>query len=79
MINHQPVENRPLPQLKHEEVLVEIDAASFNRQDVSVTRPIVLIQHLAIEAAGEGFELRKRGDQFGKTVLKIDNNASAKL
>jgi hypothetical protein len=32
-----------------------------------------------LEAAEEGYELLKRGDQFGKIVIKIDGKASAKL
>ncbi|KAJ8583566.1 NAD(P)-binding protein [Rhizopogon salebrosus TDB-379] len=53
------------------------DATQF----LSEHRIVPVVSHVldGLEAADEGFELLKRGDQFGKFVLKIDNNASAKL
>jgi D-arabinose 1-dehydrogenase-like Zn-dependent alcohol dehydrogenase len=53
------------------------DATQF----LSEHRIVPVVSHVldGLEAADEGFELLKRGDQFGKIILKIDNNASAKL
>jgi D-arabinose 1-dehydrogenase-like Zn-dependent alcohol dehydrogenase len=54
-----------------------IDATKF----LSEKRIVPVVSHVieGLEAAEEGYELLKRGDQFGKIVIKIDDKASAKL
>jgi len=54
-----------------------IDATNF----VSEHRIIPVVSHVldGLEAAEEGFELMKRGDQFGKIVIKVDDKIDAKL
>lgn len=54
-----------------------IDATKF----LSEQRIVPVVSHVleGLEAAEEGYELLKRGDQFGKIVIKIDDKASAKL
>jgi NADPH-dependent curcumin reductase CurA len=51
------------------------------QHSLSEHRIVPVVSHVldGLEAADDGFELLKRGDQFGKIVLKIDNNARAKL
>ncbi|OJA20395.1 hypothetical protein AZE42_05354 [Rhizopogon vesiculosus] len=50
---------------------------------LSEHRIVPVVSHVleGLEAAEEGFELLKRGDQFGKIVMKIniDDKANAKL
>ncbi|OJA20396.1 hypothetical protein AZE42_05357 [Rhizopogon vesiculosus] len=54
-----------------------IDATKF----VSENRIVPVVSHVldGLEAAEEGFELMKRGDQFGKIVIKMDDKVNAKL
>ncbi|KAG2145067.1 hypothetical protein BD769DRAFT_1419676 [Suillus cothurnatus] len=53
------------------------DATTF----VSEHRIVPVVSHVleGLEAAEEGFELMKRGDQFGKIVVRINDKANAKL
>jgi len=48
---------------------------------LSDNRIVPVVSHVleGLEAAEEGFELMKRGDQFGKIVIKMDDRISAKL
>jgi D-arabinose 1-dehydrogenase-like Zn-dependent alcohol dehydrogenase len=55
-----------------------IDATKF----MSENRIVPVVSHVleGLEAAEEGFEILKRGDQFGKIVIKMgDKNVNAKL
>jgi NADPH:quinone reductase-like Zn-dependent oxidoreductase len=54
-----------------------IDATKF----LSDNRIVPVVSHVleGLEAAEEGFELMKRGDQFGKIVIKMDGRIGAKL
>jgi D-arabinose 1-dehydrogenase-like Zn-dependent alcohol dehydrogenase len=54
-----------------------IEATNF----VSENRIVPVVSHVleGLEAADEGFELMKRGDQFGKIVIKMDDKVNAKL
>ncbi|KAG2106766.1 uncharacterized protein F5147DRAFT_746199 [Suillus discolor] len=53
------------------------DATTF----MSEHRIVPVVSHVleGLEAAEEGFELMKRGDQFGKIVIRINDKAKAKL
>ncbi|KAG0696697.1 hypothetical protein DFH29DRAFT_950106 [Suillus ampliporus] len=53
------------------------DATKF----VSEHRIVPVVSHVleGFEAAEEGFELMKRGDQFGKIVIRINDKVDAKL
>ncbi|KAG1734330.1 hypothetical protein EDB19DRAFT_1911189 [Suillus lakei] len=53
------------------------DATKF----VSEHRIVPVVSHVleGLEAAEEGFELMKRGDQFGKIVVRINDKVNAKL
>ncbi|KAG1863611.1 hypothetical protein DFJ58DRAFT_774080 [Suillus subalutaceus] len=53
------------------------DATTF----VSEHRIVPVVSHVleGLEAAEEGFELMKRGDQFGKIVVRIFDKVNAKL
>jgi len=54
-----------------------IEATNF----VSENRIVPVVSHVleGLEAADEGFELLKRGDQFGKIVIKMDDKVNTKL
>jgi D-arabinose 1-dehydrogenase-like Zn-dependent alcohol dehydrogenase len=53
------------------------DATKF----MSENRITPVVSHVleGLEAAEEGFEILKRGDQFGKIVIKMDDKITAKL
>jgi len=54
------------------------DATEFIAQH----RIVPIVSHVVdgLESAKQGFELLKRGDQFGKVVIKLrDSSATAKL
>lgn len=53
------------------------DATMF----MSEHRIVPVVFHVldGLEAAEEGFELMKRGDQFGKIVVRINDKVNAKL
>lgn len=53
------------------------DATDFIAQH----RIIPIVSHVVdgLESAEQGFELLKRGDQFGKVVIKLRDSGKAKL
>jgi D-arabinose 1-dehydrogenase-like Zn-dependent alcohol dehydrogenase len=53
------------------------DATMF----MSEHRIVPVVSHVldGLEAAEEGFELMKRGDQFGKIVIRINDKVNTKL
>jgi len=54
-----------------------IEATKF----VSENRIVPVVSHVleGLEAAEEGFELLRRGEQFGKIVIKVNDKVNAKL